>query len=323
MRRLAPSGVCLLAILAILGGAGSAAADEPAAAVSASAKEEARLHFTAGVNLLQDPENPRYEEAYAEFKRAYELAKSPSILGNMGLCALKLERDAEALEAYTRYLAEVPDLDAAERAQTERDIVTLRAGIAKITVESNPDGAMIQDTRVTGKGESVVNIYGPVHGKTELGLRRGHHVIKARFGEGREVAWEINLTGGESHVFERPAVVDSPVQPEKRAPGTTHRPVPTSVYVGGIATGALAVGAIVTGVLALGAGSRFDDANNGTDSSKANDLRSSAQTLNVVSDVFIGLTLVGAVVTTYLYLSRPSVTTRSDAALMSPNWISF
>ncbi len=84
---------------------------------SAEAKEQARLHFTAGVNLLQDPEKPRYEEAYTEFRQAYNLVKAPSILGNIGLCAMKLERDAEAIDAYTRYLAEVSELGATERSQ--------------------------------------------------------------------------------------------------------------------------------------------------------------------------------------------------------------
>lgn len=57
-----------------------ATADEPAAP-SAAAKEQARLHFAAGVNLLRDPEKARFEEAYAELKRAYDLVRSPSFLG--------------------------------------------------------------------------------------------------------------------------------------------------------------------------------------------------------------------------------------------------
>jgi hypothetical protein len=284
-----------------------ALADEtpPAAQPSAGAKEQARLHFTAGVNLLRDPEKARYEEAYTEIKRAYELVKSPSILGNIGLCAMKLERDAEAVDAYTRYLAEVTTLDNDERAQTERDLVTLRAGVAKVTVESQPDGALIHDVRITARGESVTNIYGPIQGKTELGIRRGHHVIKARFNDGREVAWELDVTGGESHVFEQPPA--PPVQSERAMRVETTRPVPSSVYIGAVATGAFGVGGLVTGILAVGAKSRFDDANTGGNTGRADDLRSSAQTLNITTDILLGMTVLGAAVTTYLYLSRPSV----------------
>jgi hypothetical protein len=291
-----------------------AAADEtpPApAAPSTEEKEQARLHFTAGVNLLRDPEKARYEEAYTEFKRAYELVKSASILGNIGLCAMKLERDAEAVDAYTRYLAEMQSLDPDERAQTERDLVTLRAGLARVTVETPPEGALIHDVRVTARGESVTNIYGPVQGTTELGIRRGHHIIKARFSQGREVAWELNVTGGESHVFEAPPA--AAVVPDRAASLQATRPVPPSVYIGALATGAFGVGALVTGVLAVSARSRFDEANNGTSSGRAEDLRSSAQTLNIGTDILLGMTVVGAAVTTYLYLSRPSVTSSTGA----------
>ncbi len=53
--------------------------------------DEARNHFNAGVNLIQDPDGPRYEEAYREFKAAYAAAPSWKILGNLGIAAMKLE----------------------------------------------------------------------------------------------------------------------------------------------------------------------------------------------------------------------------------------
>src|SRR5262245_33989950 len=79
----------------------------------------ARARFTAGVNLLKDPEGPRYEEAYREFKAAYAASPSYKILGNLGLCAMKLERDEEAIAAYERYLKEGKDLDPAEVTQVK------------------------------------------------------------------------------------------------------------------------------------------------------------------------------------------------------------
>ena len=62
--------------------------------------DEARTHFKAGVSLLQDPEGERVEEAYREFKAAYAISKSPKILGNMGFCAMRLERDGEAISRF-------------------------------------------------------------------------------------------------------------------------------------------------------------------------------------------------------------------------------
>ncbi len=291
----------------------------PAADPDASAaKEEARTHFKAGVILLQDPERPRYEEASAEFKRAYDLVHSPTILGNIGLCAMKLERDAEAIEAYTRYLAEVNDLTPAERAQTERDLVTLKAGLARITVESRPDGAVIRDTRFPARGETVTNSYGPLLGKVELGLRRGHHIFKARYPDGAESTWEVDVNSDEAHVFERP--VEKPSAPVTAQPPTPEqaptRPIPRVVYIGGIATGVLAVGTIVTGILAVNTRSRFESANDGTNREHASDLRNTGQTLNVVSDVCLGATILGAAATAYFYLTRPTVPASSATGLL-------
>ena len=295
-----------------------------AAPDAAAAKEEARTHFKAGVILLQDPERPRYEEASAEFKRAYDLVHSPTILGNIGLCAMKLERDAEAIEAYTRYLGEVNDLTPAERAQTERDLVTLKAGLARITVESRPDGAVIRDTRFPARGETVMNSYGPIVGKVELGLRRGHHIFKARYPDGAETTWEVDVNGDEAHVFERP--VEKPVAPITTPPPPEQaptRPIPRVVYISGIATGVLAVGTILSGVLAVNTRSKFESANDGTHRDHASDLRSTGQTLNVVSDVCLGATILGAAATAYFYFTRPTVPASSaTGVLVLPGGIS-
>ena len=277
----------------------------PPSSPSPDAKEQARIHFTAGVNLLQDPEKPRYEEAYAEFKRAYELVKSPSILGNIGLCAMKLERDAEAIDAYKRYLAEMQTLAPEERAQVERDVLTLQAGLARVSVESHPDGALINDTHIAVRGESVTNLYGPLHGKTELGLRRGHHVLKARYPDGTEVAWEADVTGGESHVFDHPVGPPSPGRRRRRA--GVRQACPRIRLRRHHRRRGAAAGAAATGVVALNEHSRFDAANDGSNPSHAADLRSSGQTLNIVSDALLGATVVCAIATAYVYFARPSV----------------
>ena len=53
----------------------SALCSAPARADAVAISEEARSHFTAGVNFLQDPDGARYDDAYREFKAAY--AASP------------------------------------------------------------------------------------------------------------------------------------------------------------------------------------------------------------------------------------------------------
>ncbi|MEO8905911.1 MAG: hypothetical protein ABI488_25475 [Polyangiaceae bacterium] len=74
----------------------AARADEPIS-------EEAKLYFKNGVELIQS-QPPNYQDAYYEFKLAFEKSKSWKVLGNFRLCAFKLERDGEAISDCTDYL---------------------------------------------------------------------------------------------------------------------------------------------------------------------------------------------------------------------------
>jgi len=158
--------------------------------------EEAKKHFKAGVNLLQDPDGARYEDAYREFEAAYAASLSPKILGNIGYCALKLERDGEAISAYTRYLQEVLDIDPAEAAQVARDVATLRAGLVRVTIAVDFPDATVIDKRIPVRGEPVTNVYGPVSDKTEIGLRPGHHIIQVKAHEESTEPWEFDAKPG-------------------------------------------------------------------------------------------------------------------------------
>src|SRR6185437_15642588 len=119
--RLAAAAVAALAFAAAPLARAQPAPAHPAPAHPVTITPEARAHFVAGVRLLQDPAGPRYEDAYEEFKAAYAASPSPSMLGNIGLCAMKLERDEEAIRAYETYL-ESAKIDAAERNKIETDL---------------------------------------------------------------------------------------------------------------------------------------------------------------------------------------------------------
>ncbi|MCX7807199.1 MAG: tetratricopeptide repeat protein, partial [Deltaproteobacteria bacterium] len=68
--------------------------------------QEARALFQAGQVAFEDG---RFEDALQYFRRSYELSGRPALLYNIGLAADRLRRDEEALSAFERYLAEVPD----------------------------------------------------------------------------------------------------------------------------------------------------------------------------------------------------------------------
>jgi hypothetical protein len=184
------------------------AAPAPAAADGA-ASDAARQQFRAGVAYLEDPEGARYEDAYAAFKKAYELSKSPKILGNVGLCAMKLERDGEAIEAYRRYLQEVPDIDPEERAQIEGDLPTLIASAVHVKISLDirlqpaPKTLVLSDTRLPTRGASVLNVYKLRPGQTELVLRPGQHRLAISSDGQAHGSWDVATDPGTSlaHTF--------------------------------------------------------------------------------------------------------------------------
>ncbi len=246
----------------------------PAQAADVVISDDARAHFSAGVNLLQDPDGARYEEAYREFKAAYAAAPSWKILGNLGICAMKLERDGEAIEAYKKYLAEGgKQVDSEERAQFARDLATLEAGVVRLTLESDPPGATIIDERFPVTGSAVRNGY-TLHGPVQIGVRAGRHRFTARLAGHVDQVWEVELSPKqqESHVFKLPEVapaapVTAPVATAAPPPGplasdTSELPASNGMRIGAyVALGVGVVGVGAGTIFGLGAKSKYEDAN--------------------------------------------------------------
>ncbi len=300
--------------LAITSHAVSVRADESSAAKPAmppaakttptGTSEEAKSHFAAGVQLLQDPEGEKVEEAYREFRTAYDLSGSPKILGNMGFCAMRLERDGEAIEAYTRYLREVPDIDADERAQIVRDLQTLTIGIARLTIEVDKPGVRIVDVRIPVRGERVTNTYGPItNGKLEIGVRPGHHVVTAKLTDHEDVMWEIDAFAA---TRDRNAFAMKPRVVATSGDGGRSTSVGPFVLMG--LGGAMVIGGAITGMLALGKTNDIADKCPGDVCPVNYDLdgaRSSAKTFVRITDVLlIGGGIVAAGGLTWFFLDR-------------------
>ena len=295
-----------------------------ARAEDAPVPEEARSHFKVGLEYLNDPAGPRYEDALREFSAAHAAAPSSwKTLNNIGLCALNLERDQEAVDAYEQALALAGSAaDSEWRDSVQRDIATLKAGLVRVTIRVQPASAMLLDERLPTSGKSVLNRYTSPTGLFELGIHAGHHRISAILG-GRTDVWEFDAKGGAalSHAFRL-----EPGQPAGSAqgqaptsgvpvpvPATTERPstAPSerhpraSVYVGLIATGALAAGAGVAGVLAVGKHAEFNEKNGHAPISQTDDTKQSGKQLAVVTDVLILAAILAAAGTSYLYFSQP------------------
>jgi hypothetical protein len=216
-----------------LGSVHGHAADSPAV-------QEGKRAFKAGVLLLQDPDGAKYDEALGEFRRAYQAIGTWKVLGNVGLCALKLERDGEAIEAYEKYLAGGRgEIDKDERQQVDRDLQRLRVQLVKVHIEA-PTGTQLADDRTTTQGSHVGNLY-PMSGSSiDLGLHPGHHLIVAKGDQG-QARWEIDLAPASSvsHKFELGNV--SP-EPASAAPtvATPQAAPPAANTAAGVSTDSIA-----------------------------------------------------------------------------------
>ena len=280
---------------------------------------EAEKLLRAGEALLDHPRGPRYEDAYKSFKQAYELSPAPEILGYLGLCAMKLERDGEAIAALSRYLSEVDNIPPPEREQLTKDLDALKAGVVAIELSVSPPGATVIDQRLPVQGDLVVNQYGPLAAEPlSIGVRPGHHkIIVTRLGY-EDAVWElqaspdkpqkksIELTTAKAQP-KRPKAPPLRVTPATDMAPIMVRPVSTAVWISLAATGALAVGTVAAGVLALSNKGTYDDANDGTDPATAKAIRETGLTLNLTTDILLGATVAAGALTAILYLARPSV----------------
>lgn len=234
-------------------------ADGAPAAVSDSDLATARLHFGNGVDLISESQ-PNYQDGYQQFLLAYEKSGgSWKVLGNLGLCALKLERDGEALSYYKEYLEKGKDeVDPEERKNIEKEVLIIEGSLTSVQIESSDPTARITVQR---QGSTApAQIYTLTDGKADLMLRSGQLMVKARAG-GKELLWQPVLSSGDhvSYVFDfsDPPTVVAPVAATKATSGpdtnAQHSGKSSALQTTGYITagvGLLAVvGGAVTGVI--------------------------------------------------------------------------
>lgn len=297
----------------------------------------ARVAATEGVKASNEK---RWADAADLFTRAESLVHSPVHLLYLARAQEKLGRLVKARENYNRVIRERISADSPEafrQAQTsaQQEVAPVEARLAAVTVKVEGEKGA---TTVTMDGEKVP----PALVGLPLPVDPGSHTFQATGTNLKSDPVSVTVTEGGKNavtliVKSVPGTVDpfaapaAPAAMPAAAPGTptssapppstapATRPVQTGVYVGLVATGAFAVGAGVTGVLALSKHSDYNKANTGTDPSNADNLKSSGQTLSLVSDIFTAGAVVAAGVTAYLYFSRPEVPAAQSGSLhLSP-----
>lgn len=272
-----------------------------ARADTSSTSDDTRTHFDAGVRLLQDPGGARYEEAYREFKRAYEAEHNPKVLGNLALCAMMLEHDEEALDAYEKYLAAVPDLPPQETRQIQADVATLHSGLLSISLSVSPGvEVVVTDTRVPIQGATVTNTY-TLHGGGTLRVRQGHHRLELR--SDGYLPTNLDVEGSGGMLVSRSVTLKKPASTKIQY----HQPTQPITYALAVTGGVAAVAAGITGALAISRQSDFTRLNDGTHVAEAEQARTAGRGLNLATDVLVGAALISVGAAVVSYVLRPSV----------------
>ena len=216
--------------------------------------DQAKLYFGNGVDLLQSSP-PNYQDAYYQFKLAYQESNSWKVLGNLGLCALKLERDGEAFQYYTEYLQKGGnDIDPGERSALEREMLLITGNSAVVALTASADGSELVVSR--GGSSAPPQAYKFDGDSLSLRLRVGTHTLTATATDGRRRTWEVSISPGQevSHHFDFDSKEEAPAarggergESRVRESGGTLRTV--GFVVTGVGAAALMGGAI-TGILA-------------------------------------------------------------------------
>lgn len=301
MKRIAP----LLALALTLSPLSARAqpASNPSAAASRAVKQQAASRFRKGLELYNDGD---FEAALIEFRRAYELAPSYQVLYNIGQVYFQLQDYAGALTALERYLSEGgAGLSANRRAEVEKDLAKLRQRVAYLQVSTNVDDAEVTlDDALLGKTPFPKPIL----------ISAGKHKLTATK-PGRETATKVFEIASGDKLELSLALVDptasAPAPPPPApvvGPKTSESERQSLVWVGWVATGALAVGAGVFGGLALTSSADLATQRSAPGATRAalDSGSSKTKTFALVSDLCAASAVVAGGVTLYFTLRKPS-----------------
>lgn len=167
---------------AVLACATLALAPRAASAQQATA-DPAREAFVRGLAALRAE---RYEAAVEALEDSYRLRRVPLVLYNLALAYRALDRSAEALETFERFLREPGSgMDAARLAAVRDEVRALRARVGVLDVTLVPgDAALTVDGRPRAAGAEGVR------------LAPGEHVVEARAEGHRPARRAVVVTPG-------------------------------------------------------------------------------------------------------------------------------
>jgi PEGA domain len=223
-------------------------------------KAVARAKLVEGSDLLKRGE---YREALIRFQEAYALVPSPKILYNFGLAYIGLSRNAEAIDAFERFLAEATDAAPDLRANAEKHRQTLSLQIGTVIIECDTEGAEIS---IDGRSRGITPARGPIR------LDPGPHALlvekagvppysrKMQVDAGQKIIVEVHMiktsAPAPAPVIVMAAPASAPLAPPPEKPPRSWK------FKTGLALGVVAVAALGFGIVErLSANSKFSDFN--------------------------------------------------------------
>jgi hypothetical protein len=264
----------------------------------------------------------KFAEACPKFAESYRLDPATGTLLNLASCHEGEHKVATAWLEFTEAVASAKRDHRDDRVKfAEEHLAAIEPKLSRLSVTVASD-ADIAELKVQVDGVVVLAAARGIPTPVDP----GEHVIEAT-APGRK-SWSQRIKVGEQAQSltvtvpllpaeaAQPATPPPPVTPPPIAPGveTVSRPIPTSVYVAGGATIALAIGASITGGVYMS--HRSSDGTSQVDPAYSRNVRWGG-----AATILIGGAVVGSGVTAYLYLTRPSQTSKSGAVSLSP-WAS-
>jgi hypothetical protein len=322
MKRRFISGVCAL----LISWHGSTAFAQQSSTDIALAEEL----YREGSALM---DQKQYEEACRKLAESHRLDPATGTLMNLASCHEAMGLTATAWVEYGESLLAARRDQRPDRVQfNEQRIAALEPKLSRLAILV-PKEAQIEglEVRIDGKliGAAAWGVSAPID--------PGKHRIEAL--APRRIAWSAEVSIGaeaDKQSVQVPLLEEDPNAPQPElgpAPVTPlpqpgppeadrlpmDRPIPTSVYIAGGITLAFAAAAGVSGAMYLSKRSEYDDSRSTLPEDQQQELRDSAQLPGIINLAATGATVVGAVVTGYLYFSRP--TAAASTKLQLSPWV--
>lgn len=257
----------------------------------AETSDQVNALFKRGVDFYKEAD---FRAALVEFKRAYEASNHDyRVLYNIAQCEYQLTNYVGALGAFEKFLSDGgAQVKEDRKSEVVGEIQRLKGRVGLLTVRVEPAGA-----KIVVDGEPVAKPNEPVK------LNPGSHKVEISE-NGYERAYEsVEVGGGDVRTVDvklKPSTSSSPKPGGGTEPEASRDWTPPIVAFA--VAGGLAVGTVIFGVVTTGKEGELKDAKALPDPDPANlkSLDSSVGTMAIVTDVFLGATIVAAGIGTYL-----------------------